>query len=92
MHLDADLYPSLFHISMCPDTDRVCGSYRTAWASIIGILLIYTDRLVDISLHELVVLGIRWANHALVTTLSGVSDALDGLALGCRLKIAILHG
>ena len=85
VHLDADLYPSLLHISVSSDTDRVSGSYLATWTSIIWILLVYADRLVDVCLHELVVLRIRCLNHTLIVTLSGVSDAFDGLALGGRL-------
>ena len=82
MDLDADLNPSLLHVSVCTDSHGLSCSYLAVRAAIVRILRVHRHCLVDVGLHKLLVLRFRRvAHHALVATLSRVSDTLDGLTL-----------
>ena len=85
--LHADPERVLLHISVRPETHWLCRSdLIAASAGIVWVLLVERDCLVYVGLHNLVVLLLSTCKHALVASLSGVSDALDCLTLCRRLQ------
>ena len=81
--LDADAKASLLHVSVGSQAHRLCGSHLVATGTrIVRILLIKCHCLVDVGLHNVVVLLLALPHHRLVAPLARVSDALDRLALG----------
>ena len=82
MDLDANLNPRFLHVSVCTDSHGLSRPDLAVRAAIVRILRVHCHCLVDVGLHKLLVLRIRRvAHHALVTTLSRVSDTLNGLTL-----------
>ena len=56
MDLDANLNPSLLHVSVCPDSHGLSCSYLAVRAAIVRILRVHRHCLVDVGLHKLLVL------------------------------------
>lgn len=91
--LDADAKASLLHVGVGSQAHRLCGSHLVATGTcIVRILLIESHGLVDVGLHNVVVLLLALPHHRLVAPLARVSDALDRLALSRSLQIAVLQG
>ena len=57
MDLDANLNPSFLHVSVCTDSHGLGSSYLAVRAAIVRIFWVHRHCLVDVGLHELLVLG-----------------------------------
>ena len=56
MDLDANLNPSLLHVSVCTDSHGLRRPYLAVRAAIVRILRVHRHCLVDVGLHKLLVL------------------------------------